>query len=293
MALLVEHDVNIPYAIRIRIAFHVSVIVLLTLIINGTTVTTLYKKLKVYHTSEHHLNLLRASLLNVEVACQPARRDLRGHWFFCNCYYEVLGMLTISFDETKGEISLEDDGAGHELIKINPKPLNKGFCLLTEISAEKDMKERLEVKHRYQKRWGDHASAHNVLLKSKNMTSGRPNADLHILRQNSMPPGMEARFSKTVRRAKKRRPEKTIAWHRWKCAVNEIVAVMRIMHEMNNIATEAEAKASSLNKRSGKRDSLDLAGTEQVTGHHNRAQRKTTLGVQMRKAVLNDATTFA
>ena len=41
---------------------------------------------------------------------------------------------------------------GASPLQINPKPLNKGFCLLTEISAEKDMKERLEVKHRCARR---------------------------------------------------------------------------------------------------------------------------------------------
>ena len=62
-----------------------------------------------------------------QVACQPARRDLRGHWFFCNCYYEVLTMLTISFNEEHGEISLEDDGAGHELIKVWPGSLHRKY----------------------------------------------------------------------------------------------------------------------------------------------------------------------
>ena len=45
--------------------------------------------------------------------------------FFCNCYYDVLGMLTVCLDDEKGEIILEDDGAGHEKMKVNLTPLSK------------------------------------------------------------------------------------------------------------------------------------------------------------------------
>ena len=62
----------------------------------------------------------------------------------------------------------------------------------------------------------------------------------------------------------------------------QIVAVMRIMHEMNHLATDAEKRHTPAGK-GGNRQSID--GALGVTGHHHRLHRKTTLGVQMRRAV--------
>ena len=61
MAMMVESDKGthpLPLEIRSRIAFHVSGIAILTMVINGMTIKPLYQKLDVYIRAKHHQMLL-------------------------------------------------------------------------------------------------------------------------------------------------------------------------------------------------------------------------------------------
>jgi len=84
MALLVEHNQGLDEATRQRIAFHTSGIVFGTLLVNGTTITTLYRWLHVYKEAAHHQQLLTLALCEADNTTSLHARLLRRSWFFHN-----------------------------------------------------------------------------------------------------------------------------------------------------------------------------------------------------------------
>eukprot|EP00392_Amoebophrya_sp_AT5.2_P005790 g5800.t1 len=96
MAILVESDTSstvLPLETRARIAFHVSGIALLTICINGTTITPFYHWLTVYDSAQHHSLLLHRALCQAEILSKAQQRHMKQHWFFHNCNFEILDLL--------------------------------------------------------------------------------------------------------------------------------------------------------------------------------------------------------
>ncbi|CAD7944069.1 unnamed protein product [Amoebophrya sp. A120] len=96
MAILVESDTSstvLPLETRARIAFHVSGIALLTIFINGTTITPLYHYLSVYDSAKHHSLLLHRALCQAEILSKAQQKQMQKHWFFHNCNFEILDLL--------------------------------------------------------------------------------------------------------------------------------------------------------------------------------------------------------
>merc|ERR1719265_1159558 len=93
MALLIEADPGLEEGIRMRIAFHVSGIVILTLFINGTTITKVYNYLQIQKHSRHHDALVEKALEEVEEMSAAHAAMLQGHWFFHNCNFQALDRL--------------------------------------------------------------------------------------------------------------------------------------------------------------------------------------------------------
>merc|ERR1719171_1139110 len=162
MVLEVAGTVQIDPRARAKIAFHVAVIVLMTLVINGMTVSRFYKSLKVYKVVQHHTHLLQRSVGKCEEIASCHVRLLREHWVYSNCYFDIIRNLVPALDGEGGEVVLEDDGHGHEKIKVNVSNLKKGFDYMAEMSVQRDHSDRLTQKLRYQKRWGA-KSMRNVL----------------------------------------------------------------------------------------------------------------------------------
>ncbi|CAD7935910.1 unnamed protein product [Amoebophrya sp. A25] len=96
MAILVESDTSatvLPLETRARIAFHVSGIALLTIFINGTAITPFYHWLEVYAEPKHRSLLLHRALTQAEILSKNQSRQMKRHWFFHNCNFEILEML--------------------------------------------------------------------------------------------------------------------------------------------------------------------------------------------------------
>eukprot|EP00932_Pfiesteria_piscicida_P022746 SRR837773.9495.p1 GENE.SRR837773.9495~~SRR837773.9495.p1 ORF type:complete len:147 (+),score=10.02 SRR837773.9495:69-443(+) len=64
MGLMVEHDEYIDRSIAVTVAFNVSGIVFLTLVVNGTTVSKVYKMLNPYPANMHRIQHLTKQLKN-------------------------------------------------------------------------------------------------------------------------------------------------------------------------------------------------------------------------------------
>lgn len=85
MAMLVESDSSQnPLAIekRARIAFHVSGIALLTILVNGMTITSFYHWLEVYESAKHKGLLLHRALRQAEILSEHHTDTMGKHWFF-------------------------------------------------------------------------------------------------------------------------------------------------------------------------------------------------------------------
>jgi len=91
MGLIVEHHPHVDAEISATIAFHVSGIVLLTLLINGTTVDTLYNRLQLYPPNPFRMTYLRNVLRAVEAKCAKAIVErMHQDWFFEDIDFESI-----------------------------------------------------------------------------------------------------------------------------------------------------------------------------------------------------------
>eukprot|EP00927_Polykrikos_kofoidii_P066726 TRINITY_DN62288_c0_g1_i1.p1 TRINITY_DN62288_c0_g1~~TRINITY_DN62288_c0_g1_i1.p1 ORF type:complete len:1106 (+),score=205.33 TRINITY_DN62288_c0_g1_i1:77-3319(+) len=102
MALMVVNTTLIEQAARERIAFHVSGIVLLTLVVNGIFVTPLYQKLAIYPRARRHAVLLQRGLMLAEIESRKHIQTLAGHWFFHNCLFTEVTDLVPDLAEIAG-----------------------------------------------------------------------------------------------------------------------------------------------------------------------------------------------
>merc|ERR1719454_71896 len=106
MGLIVEHNPYVRREVAQMVAFHCSGIVLLTLLINGTTIDGLYRRLKLYPVNQYRMTHLRKTLYKLETDCQKAGiRKLIKDWFFHDCHFKKLlrcvpNFSNIRFDAT-------------------------------------------------------------------------------------------------------------------------------------------------------------------------------------------------
>jgi len=86
MGLLVLGNPHMDTILKRKIAFHVNGIVLGTLVINGTSITWLYKKLKISspHRQEHHEVLKRLILERAQHVVTNRSHEIQRNWFFQN-----------------------------------------------------------------------------------------------------------------------------------------------------------------------------------------------------------------
>merc|ERR1719318_2349321 len=73
-----------------RVAFHVSAITLLTLIVNGSLVGRVYRYLHVYDESRYHNILVRRALESAEEEASKRIVELERNWFFHNTYFDLV-----------------------------------------------------------------------------------------------------------------------------------------------------------------------------------------------------------
>jgi len=109
MGLMVEHHAKIHPNIGTVVAFHTSGIVLLTILVNGSTVEYLYRKLRPYADPVARVRLVMKALKTVEEKCQFHKQyglnEMREHWFFHNiCFPQVYSCIpnfrTLDFDDS-------------------------------------------------------------------------------------------------------------------------------------------------------------------------------------------------
>lgn len=99
MALLVVGESAIEDATRAKIAFHCSGIVVLTLLVNGTTITTIYNKLGIVSPKQkkHHDKLVADALQHLDQITKKQAKLYQDHWFFRNCNADLVMKLVPSF----------------------------------------------------------------------------------------------------------------------------------------------------------------------------------------------------
>jgi len=142
MGLMVEHQAFVDDRISATVAFHVSGIVLLTLIVNGMTVDNLYRRLQVYPPNPFSMTYLRKSLCILEAECGKAILErMLDDWFFEDIDFEsilacVPNFSKVAFSEArvpypdgiksvKETLQSLEAGASHfkhDLQQRNPKP---------------------------------------------------------------------------------------------------------------------------------------------------------------------------
>jgi len=102
LGLIVEHDEYVDRAVAAMLAFHVSGICLLTLLLNGTTVEYLYKRLEPYPPNPFRKKYLRNVLLLLEEVCKAHFVNrLSGDWFFEELEYEPLTKCVPNFTDVE------------------------------------------------------------------------------------------------------------------------------------------------------------------------------------------------
>lgn len=99
LALMVEFDTRMEEDTRRRVAFHVSGIVLGTLLINGTFIGTLYRFLDIYGEAEHHDKLLIIALKKADVITRRKINLFEQHWFFHNCIFADIWKMVPNLSE--------------------------------------------------------------------------------------------------------------------------------------------------------------------------------------------------
>jgi NhaP-type Na+/H+ or K+/H+ antiporter len=251
MVLEVAGAAGIDPRARAKIAFHVSVIVLMTLVINGMTVARFYKWLKVYQVVQHHAHLLQRSVMKCEEIASCHVRLLREHWVYSNCYFDIIRNLVPSIDGEGGEVVLEEGKDGHEKIKLNVKNLQKGFEYMANMSVMRDHSDRLTQKLRYQKRWGA-KSMRNVLPMVDDETEFKESGKVPVHRTAAR----EHRRMRTqiehdrdlLERHLSLDESHSIAKRRWHAAVTEIIAAQRLVHAAQERAERARESAQQLEK---------------------------------------------
>eukprot|EP00403_Amphidinium_massartii_P033922 CAMPEP_0178446604 /NCGR_PEP_ID=MMETSP0689_2-20121128/40903_1 /TAXON_ID=160604 /ORGANISM="Amphidinium massartii, Strain CS-259" /LENGTH=1257 /DNA_ID=CAMNT_0020071461 /DNA_START=181 /DNA_END=3954 /DNA_ORIENTATION=+ len=88
MGLLVEHDEYVDSYLKKAIAFHTSGIVLLTLLINGSTVDEFYDRLRLYPPNPFRMNHVRKMLTHLEDECKQVYKAASKDWFLHGCQWE-------------------------------------------------------------------------------------------------------------------------------------------------------------------------------------------------------------
>jgi NhaP-type Na+/H+ or K+/H+ antiporter len=235
MVLEVAGTVQIDPRARAKIAFHVAVIVLMTLVINGMTVSRFYKWLKVYKVVEHHTVLLQRSVEKCEEIASCHVRLLRENWVYSNCYFDIIRNLVPALDGEGGEVVLEDV-KGHEKISVNVKNLNKGFEYMANMSVARDHSDRLVQKLRFQKRWG--AKSMRMALpmiddeaefkQTGRVPAHRGGKTTREMTRSATIPTHEKEL--LARHGSQVNDEHSLAKRRWHAAVMEIIISQRLVH---------------------------------------------------------------
>merc|ERR1740123_1219722 len=105
MALLVYYDPQAAEHQKMKVKFHVSGIVMLTLLINGVFITPIYKKLEVYRKPAYHDQLCCIALLKAGASLRKVALSFERHWFFHNCHLRQLIDLTPDLVEAAHNMS--------------------------------------------------------------------------------------------------------------------------------------------------------------------------------------------
>lgn len=106
VALIVEHNEHIDPNVAQMIAFHTSGIVLLTLLINGSTVDEVYNRLNIYPKNSFRTEHLQRVLAKFELECQKAGiRKLVQDWFFNDCQFESILRCVPNFECVKFDVA--------------------------------------------------------------------------------------------------------------------------------------------------------------------------------------------
>lgn len=110
LASMVDGSLRMDETDRKKIGFHTAGIVLLTLIVNGTTITRVYRGLKVAPSNDgnrNHDKLLKIGLLEADESIQKYMKKLGGHWFYHNCDFGIIEQLIPKLSEMVDHSSLD------------------------------------------------------------------------------------------------------------------------------------------------------------------------------------------
>ncbi|OII72912.1 Na+ H+ and K+ H+ antiporter [Cryptosporidium ubiquitum] len=124
LAMSLESEDYIDSELKGQIAFYVAGTVLLTLLINGTTVEFIYKKLQLYTTPKFHRMFFKKVMKSINEEYRLVVNDqIRKHWFFnahpgllelCDTF--IPNVIDAKMTET-GEIILSSQLSQHTFIK--------------------------------------------------------------------------------------------------------------------------------------------------------------------------------
>lgn len=106
MGLIVEHNEYVDPKIASMVAFHTSGIVILTLLINGSTVERLYKTLHLYQENDFRMNHLRTTLSRVELACREDWiKKIKKDWFFSDIHIWKILPCIPNFEQIEFDVA--------------------------------------------------------------------------------------------------------------------------------------------------------------------------------------------
>jgi hypothetical protein len=97
MALLLGHS-SLSEDVRFYVSFHVSTITLLTLILNGTTITAFYKAIQVYPAKPKDEKLMFENIHHIEHHGAETYESLKQHWLFCDLDKELMKTMFPSLE---------------------------------------------------------------------------------------------------------------------------------------------------------------------------------------------------
>jgi NhaP-type Na+/H+ or K+/H+ antiporter len=169
MGLIVEHNSYIDPYVKSMIAFHTSGIVLLTLLINGSTIDEVYRKLNLYEVNQYHRHHLTKVLEKLETDCRKhGLFKLQEDWYFHDVMFSKLLRCLPNFAHVGFNHACQPYPQYIEHVSTTLKAL--------EADAQQFKKDRL-IKDKtkgegFEARWSRHALDSRLALKELLKESG-------------------------------------------------------------------------------------------------------------------------
>jgi len=109
LALLVQVNPNVDSSYKNKIMFHTAGIVMLTMLVNGTTCPALYRALKIYPANKYRTEMVKKAMQELEGHdLDECESELKEDWFYESANWDAVYKLVPSFNDV--HVNEDDNG---------------------------------------------------------------------------------------------------------------------------------------------------------------------------------------